>query len=73
MNRPITQTPAVFGNAPVLRGTRIRPLEVTDRFGAGESLDNIMEDLFLTREQVMDALHYRYANIKQRREMIWQN
>lgn len=70
MNKPITRNPAVFGNTPVLRGTRIRPSEITMRCRAGETTAQIIDTLNVTEEQIRDALKYQSCSIEQMRAMI---
>lgn len=58
MNEPVERKPDVQFGRPVIRGTGIPVEVVADRFGAGESYEELAEDYGLTIRQVKDALRW---------------
>lgn len=55
----ITQEPGVMGGKPCIRGMRITVSTVLSQIGAGESIEELLEDYpYLEREDVLQTLQY---------------
>jgi uncharacterized protein (DUF433 family) len=59
MEDRIAINPDVCNGWPVVRGTRITVQTVLELLGAGDSIDDVLEEYpSLTREDVMACIHY---------------
>jgi uncharacterized protein (DUF433 family) len=55
----ITQSPAVMGGRPCIRGLRVTVGMIVGQIGAGRSIDDVLADYpYLEREDVLEALRY---------------
>jgi uncharacterized protein (DUF433 family) len=55
----ITQEPGVMGGKPCIRGMRITVSTILAQIGAGESIEELLEDYpYLEREDVLQAVRY---------------
>ncbi len=55
----ITQSPAVMGGKPCIRGKRATVGMIVGQIGAGLSIDQLLADYpYLEREDVLEALRY---------------
>jgi uncharacterized protein (DUF433 family) len=55
----ITQSPAVMGGKPCIRGLRVTVGMIVGQIGAGRSIDEVLSDYpYLDREDVLEALRY---------------
>lgn len=59
MNERITIDPAVCNGRPVVSGTRITAQTVLEFLGAGDSIEDVLEEYpSLTREDVLACIQY---------------
>jgi uncharacterized protein (DUF433 family) len=59
MEDRIVINPAVCNGRPVIRGTRITAQTVLEFLGAGDSIDEVLEEYpMLTREDVLACIQY---------------
>ena len=59
MEDRITIDPAICNGRPVVRGTRITAQTVLEFLGAGDSIDDVLEEYpTLTRDDVLACLRY---------------
>jgi uncharacterized protein (DUF433 family) len=59
MPERIVIDPAICNGRPVVKGTRIAAQTVLEFLGAGDSIEDILEEYpSLTREDVLDCLRY---------------
>lgn len=55
----ITSDPGIFGGKPIIRGMRIRVIDILDLLAAGETREVILEDYpYLEDEDITAALEY---------------
>lgn len=55
----ITQSPAVMGGKPCIRGRRVTVGTIVGQIGAGRSIDQLLADYpYLERDDVLEALRY---------------
>jgi uncharacterized protein (DUF433 family) len=55
----ITQEPGVMGGKPCIRGMRVTVSAVLSQIGAGESIEELLEDYpYLEKEDILQALQY---------------
>ena len=54
----ITMDPQVRFGKPCLTGTRLDAASIVAALGAGDSLEQVQEELAITREQVLTAIRY---------------
>jgi uncharacterized protein (DUF433 family) len=54
----ITQNPAVMGGKPCIRGLRVTVGMIVGQIGAGRSIDQLTDNPYLQREDVLEALRY---------------
>jgi uncharacterized protein (DUF433 family) len=55
----ITQEPGLMGGKPCIRGMRITVSTVLSQIGAGETIEELLEDYpYLEREDILQALQY---------------
>jgi uncharacterized protein (DUF433 family) len=55
----ITSDPGIFGGKPIIRGMRIRVVDILDLLAAGETREVILEDYpYLEDEDITAALEY---------------
>ena len=55
----ITQSPAIMGGKPCIRGLRVTVGMIVGQIGAGRTVDELLADYpYLEREDVLDALRY---------------
>jgi uncharacterized protein (DUF433 family) len=65
----ITQSPAVMGGKPCIRGMRVTVGMIVGQIGAGASIEELLADYpYLEREDIMQALRYA-ATLAQWREV----
>ena len=59
MNERITIDPAICNGRPAVRGTRITVQTILEFLGAGDSIEDILEEYpSLTREDILACLQY---------------
>lgn len=54
----ITLNPEQCGGRPCIRGTRLRVCDILELLAAGASIEEILEDYPIEKEDVLAALHY---------------
>lgn len=59
MNERITIDPAICNGRPVVRGTRVTVQTILEFLGAGDSIEDVLEEYpSLSREDVLACLQY---------------
>jgi uncharacterized protein (DUF433 family) len=59
VNERITIDPAVCNGRPVIRGTRITAQTILEFLGAGDSIEDVLEEYSsLTREDILACIQY---------------
>jgi uncharacterized protein (DUF433 family) len=58
MNARVVLDPKVCSGRPIIKGTRIPVSIVVGHLAAGETIENVMEEYGLEREDVLAALSY---------------
>ncbi len=61
MSTQIVSTPGVLGGKPRIDGTRISVELILELLSLEWTIENIMEEFDLTREQILATLSYREA------------
>ena len=61
MSTQIVSTPGVLGGKPRIDGTRISVEMILELLSLEWTIENIMEEFDLTREQILATLSYREA------------
>ena len=56
--RRIVVNPKVMVGKPVIRGTRIAVYEIVNRIAQGQTFEEIMDDLEITKDDIKAALTY---------------
>lgn len=55
----ITQSPAVMGGKPCIRGKRVTVGMIVGQIGAGRSIEDLLGDHpYLTREEILESIRY---------------
>jgi uncharacterized protein (DUF433 family) len=61
----ISLDPAVMGGKPCIRGTRVTAGRIVSQIGAGETIEELLEDYpYIERQDIMQAIQYA-ARIEQ--------
>jgi len=61
----VTTNPRVMVGKPVIAGTRIPVEKITGALYGGATIENIMYNYTLTREQIRDALHFAHVLVEE--------
>jgi len=61
----ITADKDILGGKPVIKGTRVPVALIVEEMAGGMQVDHVMQEYELNREQVLSALHYAAAAVKE--------
>jgi uncharacterized protein (DUF433 family) len=60
----IVTSPGICGGRPRIKGTRVTVADLLAALGAGDSMDELVNDLpYISREDILAALKYAAANL----------
>ncbi|HEY4036268.1 MAG TPA: DUF433 domain-containing protein [Ktedonobacteraceae bacterium] len=66
MSTQIVSTPGVLGGKPRIDGTRISVELILELLSLEWTIENIIEEYDLTREQILAALSYTYKQLHEK-------
>ena len=61
----ITNNMEILGGKPVIKGTRIHAALIVEEFAGGMTMEEIIKEYALAREQIQAALRYAAMAIKE--------
>ena len=63
MDARIVSTPGILGGKPRIDGTRISVELILKQLALGDSIEDLIDDYDITREQILTALAFAYDQL----------